>query len=131
MLKVMSLVFGIMLSSMVLAHDGDHAPPTVKPIILGARVLGNETMLVEFIYDEKVIKLYPFDLKQKALDLAKTKLKVKVQLPQNKVVDLAMTAHGDHFMANFERGNAHRITVLVSLPDDYVDTLKFTSEKKK
>ncbi len=113
-------------------HGGDHGAPDMKPKISGAQIRKNEVMFLEVTYQDKNIKIYPFNLDQTPLNLDKVKINASVQLPKKKdLLPLTLTKQNDHFMTTFDLKGAHRMTVVIKTEDEQRDTFKYTFEAKK
>jgi hypothetical protein len=132
MLKIITLLSLITTSIISFAHDGEEhvIPGNVQVKNLGAQIKGNEDYLLELVYSDKNIKIYPFTIEQKAIAPSAIKLSAKIELPRKKIVPIELKASGDHYSASFDPGTAHRFTVLVQLPGEHKDILKYTIEKK-
>ncbi len=113
-------------------HGGEHGAPEVKPKISGAQIRKNEVMFLEVTYQEKNIKIYPFNLDRTPLSLDKVKINASLELPKKKdLLALTLTKQNDHFMAAFDPKGLHRITVVIKTEDEQRDTFKYTFEPKK
>src|SRR5690606_4151623 len=105
-------------------------PGNVQAKNAGAQIKGNEDYLVEVVYKDKTIKIYPFTIEQKHLSPEEVKLTAKIELPRKKMTKADFKISGDHYVASFDPGNTHRFTILVSLPGEHKDVLKYTIETK-
>ena len=89
-----------------------------------------ETLHVEVVAKDKEIKIYVYDGDLKPIENLKVlNAKFATKLPRKDKVSLEAKINKDHFLANYDKGGAHRYDLEVTLTHGgHTDTLKWTIE---
>ena len=100
----------------VQAHEGhNHGPGQVQPI-KGGVILKADHFYLEVVGTHTEIRIFPLDMKLKALPLDKIKISASYKLPRAKKAEtVSLKSMSDHFHGQIDSKNTHRYQVDVSI----------------
>ena len=121
------------------AHE-DHAHgPANVPLQKGGILRSLETVHLELVYKNKMVKIYPFNVQVdpkmpghlSSMRTNQFPVSATVELPKRKAIPLSLKDEGDHWTAQFDPQNAHRFTVFLFIKQGgHDDKVKWTIEPK-
>lgn len=139
MKRLLFILMSIGVCAYAHAHEGDHGPGSVPPQ-KGGVMRALETVNLELVYQDKLVKIYPFETKvdpksPSKLDPSDPKkypVSATLELPKGGPRPLALRVEGDHWLAQVDPKGAHRFTVVLAIEQGgHSDKIKWTVEPKK
>lgn len=128
--KIILLMFSILLSHQVFAHD-DHGPSEAQAP-KGGVMRSLETVHLEFLTKGKTISIYPYAPDLKPEQAKKYPVSATVSLPKRAPQSLVLVDKGDHWESEFDAKGAHRYKIELKIfQGGHNDVVKYTVEPKK
>lgn len=122
----------LLISSLVFAHEGhDHGPSAVQAP-KGGVIRSLETVHLELVAKGPEVKIYPYDLQLKPMEVSKFPASVALALPKKKTAEAKLVEKGDHWLLQSDVKGVHRYTLEMTIKQGgHDDKIKWVVEPKK
>jgi hypothetical protein len=101
-----------------LAHEGHDHRPGHKDAPHGGIIKESKSFHYELVTRGQEVLIYIYDVDMKPLEnLASLNYKTFAQIPRRDKEELAMKVMGHHLHGKFDKGSAHRYTLILNVED--------------